>query len=120
MAVHRAESVSSPVGQRKESGSTHLIFILNTPTFYAAVAIWYALASLATAGLFYADKVAARVGQRRVPEKQLHIACLLGGWPGAIVAIRVFRHKNRKPAFLVYTALAALIHVGLWIGWMLL
>lgn len=90
---------------------------MGTPTFIAVVAAWYALASLATAGLFYTDKAAARAGLRRVPEKRLHTACLLGGWPGALVAIRVFRHKNRKPGFLVVTWAAVLLHVGLWVGW---
>lgn len=45
------------------------------------------------------DKAAAQNGRRRVPESNLHIAALLGGWPGALVAQQQFRHKTMKQSF---------------------
>ena len=46
-----------------------------------------------------ADKGAAKAGNRRTPENTLHLLALLGGWPGALMAQRCFRHKSVKTAF---------------------
>ena len=46
-----------------------------------------------------ADKAAARQGRWRTPESTLHTLALVGGWPGALVAQRVFRHKTTKQPF---------------------
>ena len=35
------------------------------------------------------------------PERTLHLLALLGGWPGAILARRRFRHKTMKVPFLI-------------------
>ena len=45
------------------------------------------------------DKSAAERGLWRVRENTLHWWSLLGGWPGAYLAQRAFRHKTRKEAF---------------------
>lgn len=45
------------------------------------------------------DKAAAQNGRRRIPEGNLHIADLLGGWPGALIAQQQFRHKTIKQSF---------------------
>jgi uncharacterized membrane protein YsdA (DUF1294 family)/cold shock CspA family protein len=42
------------------------------------------------------DKKRARNGGWRVPETQLHLLEWLGGWPGAFLAQRKFRHKCSK------------------------
>lgn len=59
----------------------------------------YAAASLASYVAYASDKAAAGKGARRTPERTLHVLDLLGGWPGALVAQRQFRHKTAKPAF---------------------
>jgi len=46
-----------------------------------------------------ADKFAAERGAWRIPEANLHAIALLGGWPGALVARRVFRHKTTRQPF---------------------
>lgn len=49
--------------------------------------------------VYGADKSAAQRGQRRTPENTLHLLGLLCGWPGALVAQALFRHKSSKAAF---------------------
>lgn len=51
------------------------------------------------AAVFAFDKRRAKSGGRRVPERTLLGLALFGGAGGAWVAMRVFRHKTRKPRF---------------------
>lgn len=45
------------------------------------------------------DKRAAQRGQWRVSEAKLHTLELLGGWCGAYVAQKFFRHKTKKKSY---------------------
>jgi uncharacterized membrane protein YsdA (DUF1294 family)/cold shock CspA family protein len=45
------------------------------------------------------DKAAAKQGKWRTSEASLHAVAIVGGWPGALVARRVFRHKTVKQPF---------------------
>src|SRR5262245_60592031 len=75
----------------------------------------YALASLITFITYGLDKRAARLSRRRIPERRLHQLELAGGWPGAWLAQRLFRHKTYDPRFrLIFRAIIAL-HVAAWI-----
>ena len=49
--------------------------------------------------MYGADKAAAAQGRWRTSESTLHTIALVGGWPGALVARRVFRHKTIKEPF---------------------
>jgi len=63
------------------------------------VAGLYAVAS-AVAFLAYAgDKSAAARGSWRTQESTLHMLSLAGGWPGALLAQQVLRHKSSKQEF---------------------
>ena len=53
------------------------------------------------------DKRSAVHGRRRTPEARLHLWELLGGWPGALLAMSVFRHKIRKASYLLVFGLIA-------------
>ncbi len=50
---------------------------------------------------YRSDKRCAEAGEWRVPEATLHILAFLGGWPGAFLAQRIFRHKTAKLSFQV-------------------
>lgn len=63
------------------------------------IAAVYLAASVATAIGYGIDKSAAQSGAWRTRERTLHVLALMGGWPGALVAQRVFHHKSRKPSF---------------------
>lgn len=49
--------------------------------------------------MYGADKSAAVQGRWRTSESTLHTIALVGGWPGALVARPVFRHKTTKQPF---------------------
>ena len=85
--------------------------------FWTLVWAVYGLASLATFIAFGLDKRAAAGGQRRTPERVLHLLELAGGWPGALLGMAVWKHKRRKLSYLAVTALAVLAHLLFW-AWM--
>ena len=55
--------------------------------------------SLVTFVLYAVDKSAAKKGAYRTPEDTLHMLALLGGWPGALYAQQLLRHKSSKQSF---------------------
>lgn len=59
----------------------------------------YLAMSLATFIVYAGDKRAARLQQWRVSEATLHGLALACGWPGALLAQQLLRHKSSKPAF---------------------
>ena len=61
------------------------------------------------------DKLRAVSGAWRTPEATLHTIGLLGGWPGAVPAQLLFRHKTAKTSFQTAFWLIAGAHIGLWI-----
>jgi uncharacterized membrane protein YsdA (DUF1294 family)/cold shock CspA family protein len=61
----------------------------------------YLLASSCTLIAYKLDKMAAKLSYRRMPEKTLHLWALIGGWPGAILGQKLFRHKSKKLSFQV-------------------
>lgn len=71
------------------------------------IATWYLAASLYTFFAFARDKRAARRHRRRTSERHLHVLELIGGFPGAWLAILMLRHKSSKPSFLVVSFLAS-------------
>jgi uncharacterized membrane protein YsdA (DUF1294 family)/cold shock CspA family protein len=68
----------------------------NLPPF---VLIVYFTASAITFLAYAWDKAAARNNDWRTQESTLHLLGLLGGWPGALVAQRLLRHKSTKQSF---------------------
>lgn len=65
----------------------------------AWVAVVYATTIPITFVLYAIDKSAARRGGWRVAESTLHLMALAGGWPGALLAQQVLRHKSTKAEF---------------------
>lgn len=70
---------------------------------YQPVSIWvaayYLSLSLACFVVYAVDKSAAVAARWRVPENTLLLLGFAGGWPGAIVAQQVLRHKTKKVSF---------------------
>lgn len=68
-------------------------------TFPLAIAAVYFVMSAVTVFAYAVDKSAAQRGRWRTKESTLHLLSLAGGWPGALLAQRLFRHKTRKESF---------------------
>jgi uncharacterized membrane protein YsdA (DUF1294 family) len=64
--------------------------------------------------VYQKDKKFAKTQQWRIPETTLHLYEILGGWPGALIAQRTLRHKNKKLLFQLTFWLIVALHV---IGW---
>ncbi|MFQ3787146.1 DUF1294 domain-containing protein [Halomonas sp. A29] len=78
----------------------------------------YALLSVITFAMYGIDKAAAGKSRRRISEATLLFAGLIGGWPGALVAQRLFRHKTRKQPFQGLFWCGVLVNCGV-LGWAL-
>jgi uncharacterized membrane protein YsdA (DUF1294 family)/cold shock CspA family protein len=61
----------------------------------------YGFMSVVAFFMYWGDKRSAREGEWRTPENTLHAVAVFGGWPGALLAQGVFRHKSRKTQFQV-------------------
>ena len=69
---------------------------------------------------YRSDKRRAEAGAWRIPESTLHLVDFLGGWPGALIAQQVFRHKTRKVSFQMVFWLIVALHEVFWFDRLLL
>ena len=60
--------------------------------------------------MYWLDKLRAKHGQWRVAESTLHLVSALGGWPGAYLAQKHFRHKTCKIRFGLIFWLIVTVH----------
>lgn len=110
----RAESVAYQRGAKREAARPRGVVLalgLLSGFFILLVALaveaviplsavgFYALMSVVSFIAYAVDKSAARRGAWRTAESTLHLLALAGGWPGALVAQRIFRHKTKKKLF---------------------
>ncbi|QOW22949.1 DUF1294 domain-containing protein [Novilysobacter avium] len=65
----------------------------------AVITVGYMLLSCVSYIMYSLDKAAAGKDMQRTPESTLHLADLLGGWPGALIAQQQFHHKTVKASF---------------------
>lgn len=93
---------------------------------WGLLAVWLVVINLVTFLVFGWDKFKAKYKEkhenaRRVPEKTLFILALLGGSVGALLGMRVWRHKTLHKTFRfgipAILALQIVIPMGLWLYW---
>ena len=90
---------------------------LKLKTFDQWLVVWIAVTSAWAFLLFGFDKWrAGRAGNRRVAESSLCLVSALGGWPGGLLGIIVFRHKSSKLSFLFKFSLALVVWAALVAG----
>ncbi|MFJ4193272.1 DUF1294 domain-containing protein [Pseudomonas sp. NPDC089534] len=75
----------------------------------------YGVVSAVAFFLYWGDKRKARNEAWRTPENILHAVELAGGWPGALIAQQVFRHKTRKASFQIVFWMIVGLHQMFWI-----
>lgn len=78
----------------------------------------YIVMSLIAFVMYWYDKSAARTSRWRTKENTLHAIDLLGGWPGALVAMQVFRHKSSKASFRTRFWITVVVNCAIlfWLG----
>ena len=132
----RAVNVKPSVPTRRQPQGTHasrsgfapLVFTSLFAFFVIAVTLagrlpltviaTYAVISIVTYLVYWSDKAAAQHGRWRARESSLLFLGLAGGWPGAVVAQRVLRHKTRKSSFQAAFWGTVVINSGV-LGWLL-
>ena len=61
--------------------------------------------------LMYFDKQFAIKNIRRVPEKVIFLISLLGAAVGVYIGMYAFRHKTKKPNFIIFIPLLAFLNI---------
>ncbi|MCI8909767.1 MAG: DUF1294 domain-containing protein [Oscillibacter sp.] len=93
---------------------------------WGLLACWLLLMNLVTFFVFGFDKFKAKYKEtheraRRVPEKTLFLLAALGGSAGALLGMKVWRHKTLHRSFRIgiplILILQILIPAGLWLYW---
>lgn len=79
-------------------------------------AVYFGL-SLLTFIAYAVDKSAAINGSWRTPERTLHLLGVVGGWPGALLAQQLLRHKCSKSNFVAIFWVTVAINVAGFVAW---
>lgn len=85
-----------------------MVYVLITIGVYLAM-------SAVTFTAFALDKRRARRGEWRIPEKTLLTLALCCGWPGALLAMKLVRHKTKTRTFTLGVPAIAVLHVVIWV-----
>lgn len=81
------------------------------------VGIVCVVASIVAFVAYAVDKARASRNAWRIRETSLHLISLCGGWPGALAAQHLLRHKNRKPGFQVTFWATVALNIGAVVLW---
>lgn len=81
------------------------------------IAVYFLTLSACAFVLCGYDKLAAGSTATRVPENVLFGVALLGGTPGLLLGMNVFRHKTRKLSFQLGFAVVLIAQAGLAYWW---
>ena len=95
-------------------------------SLWTLLAYWLVLINLAAFFVYGYDKVLAKRSEkrknvRRVPEKTLLLLAAVGGSLGALLGMKVWRHKTLHGRFRFGVPLMLVLHIlvifGLWLYW---
>ena len=77
------------------------------------VGIYLLIINLTAFYLYWNDKRRAKKGRWRIPENTLLLIAFIGGSIGAILGMKVFRHKTKHWKFKILVPLFLVLHVVL-------
>lgn len=77
------------------------------------ILIWLGIISLISVIVTVYDKIAAKYGSRRIPEKTLMLLGILGGAVAMLITMLTIRHKTRHSKFMLGLPLEILLHIGI-------
>ncbi len=97
-----------------------LYWLAKDYTFFPFLLAAAGLLSLYTLLVYGLDKRAAVQQRSRTPENTLHLLSLAGGWPGALIARPLFRHKTRKQPFSGIFWCTAIVSTGALLAFLML
>jgi uncharacterized membrane protein YsdA (DUF1294 family)/cold shock CspA family protein len=110
---YNGEEIARKVPQKSEcrlwvATIVSLAFLLTIMIFglmwlipWQIVALYF-VTSIIAFFMYWGDKSAARKGRWRTKENSLLFCGLIGGWPGALIAQHLFRHKSSKTEFQIF------------------
>lgn len=75
--------------------------------------IYLAGMNLLALAFYVGDKLCARAGWRRVPERNLLLMSFAGGAAGGLAGMLLCRHKIRKPYFFAVQVAGIVLHGGI-------
>lgn len=75
--------------------------------------LYVAVISLVTAGVTVYDKLAAKKGAWRIPEKTLLLLGLVGGAAAELAVMLVIRHKTKHKKFMIGLPAILVLHVAI-------
>ena len=77
------------------------------------ILIWIAVISVISVILTIYDKIAAKTGNRRIPEKTLMLLGLIGGAASMLVTMLIIHHKTRHAKFMAGLPLEIALHIAI-------
>lgn len=81
--------------------------------FWYIIGAWLLLvSSLGFIWCFLDKSASTRVNARRIPEMRFYITALLGGTPGVLLGMYLFRHKTKKVSFQAIIIFITSLQIG--------
>lgn len=65
------------------------------------ILIYFLIINLISFLAMYIDKKRAKSGKWRIKENTLLLFVAMGGWIGGPLGMKIFRHKTKKPKFVI-------------------
>ena len=91
-------------------------FGIEDKNFSAAIMTVYCSMSVICFGAYGIDKwLSVKEDKRRITESTHHVLEILGGWPGALFAQIILKHKTQKKPFIYILYGIMLVHIAGWI-----
>ena len=78
---------------------------------FKIITAWLIVINMIAFIAYGVDKHRAIAKKWRIPEATLIMLALIGGAPGALIGMFVFRHKTKKPKFYITVPLLAVIWI---------